>query len=513
MSMVNGSSVAGATQSSPTPPASQSTTTRLTTASARPSAAVIGGGLAGISAAVSLADRGWRVTLIEARPRLGGAAYSFDRGGLTVDTGAHVVLRCYTAYRTLLARMGVAENLPVQSRMSIPVLGRAMRANPPRPARLRRGRFGPAPLHLLPALAGYRELSLPERIRAVRAALALSRLDPDDPSLDREPFGRWLSRHGQDEHAIEALWGLLCVAALNIVPAEASTALMTRVLRTGLLDHPQAGDVGVPAVPLSALHDGPARGLLRRLGVDCRTGQKVGSITRSGSGYAIGTPVADLAVDAVVVAVPHRQAAVLVPHGAAPDGERWSALGSSPIVNVHLHLDRIVTGDALPPNGFAAVLDSPLQWVFDRTAAAGTTGQYLVSSVSAADSAVGRPAADLLSAARTEIELLFPAARSAVLLDGFVTREPHATFRQRAGSGSLRPAVATRWPGLALAGSWTATGLPDTLEGAVRSGQLAAQAIAAAGPASAVTDETDRRGGTFTPYRPRGEAQMEVMTP
>ncbi len=475
-------------------------------------AVVIGGGLAGIAAAASLADRGWRVTLLESRPRLGGAAYSFDRSGLTVDTGAHVVLRCYSAYRTLLGRLGVSDLLPIQPRMSITVL------RPGGPASsLRRGRFGPAPLHLLPALAGYRELSVAERVSATRAALAVTRLDPDDPAVDALPLADWLHRHGQNDHVIAALWGLLCVAALNIDPARASTALMARVLCTGLLDRVPAGDIGVPAAPLSALHDAPARRLLERLGVECRTGCRATGIDRSETGYLVTTRDGQVPADAVVCAVPHRHAAALVPPAAAPGRDGWAALDASPIVNVHLHLDRRVTGDALAGTSFAAVLDSPLQWVFDRTAAAGTSGQYLVSSVSAADEAIGRPAADLLDEARRELARLFPATGDAEVLDGFVTREPHATFRQRAGSGGLRPAAATRWPGLVLAGSWTATGLPDTLEGAVRSGQVAAETLvaqvapsAARGARHTARKSATESGGGLEGW-PRHDDHVEVV--
>lgn len=471
-------------------------------------AAVIGGGLAGIAAAVALADRGWRVTLLESRPRLGGAAYSFDRAGLTVDTGAHVVLRCYSAYRTLLDRMGVAALLPIQPRMSITVLGSRGRVSS-----LRRGRFGPAPLHLLPAVAGYRELSVAERISVARAALAITRLNPDDAALDAVPLADWLRRRGQGDHVIAALWGLLCVAALNIDPARASTALMARVLRTGLLDAVSAGDIGVPTAPLSALHDAPARALLRELTVDCRTGCRVTGVDRSGDGFLVTGRDGDVVADAVVCAVPHRHAAALLPADAVPGRDRWATLDASPIVNVHLHLDRNVTGDALGRTRFAALLDSPLQWVFDRTSAAGTSGQYLVSSMSAADEAIGRPAADLLDEARREIGRLFPAATAARELDGFVTREPHATFRQQAGSGAARPGPTTRWPGLVLAGSWTATGLPDTLEGAVRSGLFAAEAITKAiiegrhtAPKSRVEPAIGLEG------LPRHGAQMEEVT-
>ena len=477
-----------------------------TAATARPRpghVVVVGGGLAGIAAAVSLADRGAGVTLLESRPRLGGAAYSFDRGGLTVDTGTHVVLRCYAAYRYLLGRMGVAGLVPVQPRMSITVLrpGSA-------PARLRRGLVGPAPLHLLPAVAGYRELSARQRLSTIRAALALRRADPDDRALDRMTVSDWLRRRGQDEHTIDVLWGLLCVAALNIDPARASAALMARVLRTGLLDHVASGDIGVPAAPLSALHDGPARALLERLGVRCRVGVKVTGIERDGVGYRVGTRSGGVPADAVICAVPHRHAAALIPAEAVPGRDRWARLDASPIVNVHLHLDRVVTADALPRGGFAAVLGSPLQWVFDRTTACGATGQYLVSSVSAADAAITRPAADLLAEARRELDRLFPAAAGARLIDGFVTREPHATFRQQAGSASHRPGAVTDWPGLVLAGSWTDTGLPDTLEGAVRSGFAAADAL---GGGHAPARKTRTGPACRLPGLPRHDDQLEVV--
>jgi squalene-associated FAD-dependent desaturase len=437
---------------------------------------VIGGGLAGISAAVSLADRGWRVTLLERRPRLGGAVYSFDRAGLTVDTGVHVILRCYRRYRSLLRRMGVADRVPIQPRMTIAVLRPAAPA-----ARLTRGRYWPSPAHLVPALAGYRELSVGERAAALRAALAFSRLDDTDAALDGIPLGRWLCRHGQSPHLIEALWGLLCVAALNIDPADASTALMARVVHMALFEHAPASDIAVPAAPLATLHDAPARRLLGRLGVTVATGTKATGIERRGSRYRVDTADGPVRADAVVTAVPHRHAATLVPADACPGRDRWAGLACSPIVNVHLRFDRAVTGPAIATHGFAAVLGSPLQWVFDRTSAAGLTGQYLVSSVSAADTAVRTSTADLLAVARRELARLFPSAHNAREIDGFVTREPHATFRQQAGSAVLRPPAATSWPGLVLAGAWTATGLPDTLEGAVYSGQLAARELGGPG--------------------------------
>jgi len=180
-----------------------------------------------------------------------------------------------------------------------------------------------------------------------------------------------------------------------------------------------------------------------------------------------------ISADAVVLAVPHGPAARLVPPEAVGGAPRWEQLGSAPIVNVHVIYDRRVT--RLP---LAAAVDSPVQWVFDKTRQAGVqTGQYLAVSVSAADDYVDVPVARLRELFLPALEELFPAARDAGVTDFFVTRERRATFRQGPGCGSLRPGAATLLPGLALAGAWTDTGWPDTMEGAVRSGHSAAQEL------------------------------------
>lgn len=438
-------------------------------------AAVIGGGLAGISAAAGLADCGWDVTLLESRPRLGGAAYSFNRRGLTVDTGAHVLLRCYTGYRALLRRMEVDALVPVQPRMHIPVL------RPGRPATaLRRGRLGPARLQLLPTLLRYPALSVRERVGAVRAAAALRTVDPDDPRWDTVTFGDWLADHRQRGRQLTALWELLCVAALNIGPERASMGLAARVLQTALLGDVGAGDIAVPAVPLTDLHDAPARRMLERAGVRCLTGERATAVRQAGSALAVDTAAGSAEVDAVVLAVPHRQASRLVPESAAPDRAAWAGLGASPIVNVHVIYPRTVTGPEITDAGFAAVLDSTVQWVFDRTSAAGVDGQYLVVSLSAADDVIREPTDELSAINRLALAQLFPAAAATPVLDSFITREPNATFRQQVGTAALRPPTGTRWPGLALAGAWTATGWPDTLEGAVRSGSAAVEYLGTA---------------------------------
>jgi uncharacterized protein with NAD-binding domain and iron-sulfur cluster len=497
--------------------------------------AVIGGGLAGITAAIALAEAGAAVTLLEARPRLGGATCSFTRDGLVVDTGQHVFLGCCTAYRGLLDRLGMTAHAPLQDRFDVTVLA----PGPSSPVGLvRRGRLRrtalPGPLHMLPALARYPFLSLAERSVVSRPALAMRRVDPADPVVDEQRFGDWLAARGQDDRARRALWDLFTVSALNIAGDDASLALAATVVKTGLLGKNNAADIGVPALPLGELHGDAAAALLAKLGAQVLLGAKVSAIdatgaaadARSAGAYSavpsfdadasapsgdpsrprfrlrLARPIepiepvdpgesagaadaalpaetlpAEMAADAVVLAVPHEVTARLMPPGALPDGTvaGWAGLGASPIVNVHVIYDRPVTD--LP---FAAAVDSPVQWVFDRTRISGldrsspAKQQYLAISLSAADEYVDVPAARLREQFVPALAELFPAARDAQVIEFFVTRERRATFRQAPGTGRLRPRAGTRLPGLVLAGAWTATGWPDTMEGAVRSGLAAA---------------------------------------
>ncbi|MBO0828239.1 MAG: FAD-dependent oxidoreductase [Streptosporangiales bacterium] len=428
---------------------------------------VVGGGLAGIAAAVRLADTGAVVTLVEARARLGGATYSFPREGLSYDTGQHVFLRCYDDYRSLLRRLGTETATTIQPRLTMPVLTPGGHRHA-----LRRSGL-PAPLHLAGTVLGYGALSRRERLHAVRAATALRGVDPDDPATDAQSFGSWLERHGQSRAAIDRLWGLIAIAALNVHPHDASLALAARVFRTGLLERNDAGDLGIPQAPLGTLHGDAALRVLGDLGADVRLRERVTDIRPGGSGYEVATGDGELSADAVVLAVPHGRAAQLVPPEAA-DTSAWHQLGASPIVNVHVRYARRVTDLE-----FFAALDSPLQWVFDRTATSGLHhGQYLAVSLSAADAYLSRPARDVAAEVVDALATLLPDATPDTVRRVYVTREPRATFRPAPGTAALRPSPRTRLPGLALAGAWTDTGLPDTMEGAVRSGYRAADVVA-----------------------------------
>ncbi len=447
---------------------------------------VIGGGLAGITAAIALAEAGAAVTLLEARPRLGGATTSFSRGALVVDTGQHVFLRCCTAYRGLLTRLGMTGSVRIQDRFDVTVL------SPDGAARLRRNAL-PGPLHMGAALARYPRLSLAERARVTRAALAMRMLNPADPALDQQRLGDWLAAHGQDERARRVLWDLFTVSSLNIAGDDASLALAATVVKTALLGKKDAADIGVPLAPLGELHGTAGLALLRRLGAEVRLGVKAAAVEVAGPAdtgprYQIrlargedggeGDPdgaagPGPIAADGVVIATPAYTAAKLVPAAAGVPSGTWADLGTSPIINVHVIYDRRVT--RLP---FAAAVDSPVQWLFDRTEISGfgasSRGQYLAVSLSAAEPYVDVPAAQLREMFVPALAGLLPGARDARVSEFFVTRERRATFRQGPGCGRLRPQAATALPGLALAGAWTDTGWPDTMEGAVRSGLNAA---------------------------------------
>ncbi|MFF1482046.1 hydroxysqualene dehydroxylase HpnE [Streptomyces sp. NPDC058301] len=443
-------------------------------------AVVVGGGLAGITAALELAGAGLGVTLIEGRPRLGGLAFSFRRGELTVDNGQHVYLRCCTAYRWFLDRVGGAHLAPLQDRLDVPVLDVA-HPRGPRLGRLRRSAL-PVPLHLARSLATYPHLSLAERASVGRAALALKGLDPADPALDGVDFATWLGRHGQSARTVEALWDLVGVATLNATAPHASLGLAAMVFKTGLLSEPGAADIGWAHVPLGELHDTLARKALASAGVRVETRTKADSVSRTESGaWRVEVSGETLDAEVVVLAVPQREAHDLLPHGALDDPGKLLDIGTAPILNLHVVYDRKVLR-----RPFFAALGSPVQWVFDRTESSGLTGspggrgcQYLAVSQSAAEGEIDAPVAALRARYLPELERLLPAARGAGVRDFFVTRERTATFAPTPGVGRLRPGARTNAPGLYLAGAWTATGWPATMEGAVRSGFSAAGAALA----------------------------------
>ncbi len=435
--------------------------------------AVVGGGLAGLRAALTCADGGADVHLIERRRRLGGLTWSFARNGLTVDNGQHVFLRCCDAYLTFLDRIGSAGDVEVQDRLDITVL----RPGPSGPSatRLRRNDL-PAPFHLARSLLGYRHLAMADRLRLGLAVLPLRNLDLDDPALDGQTFGSWLVAHGQRRRAIEALWDLITVPTVNLTATDASLAMGAKVFQTGLLTDRRAADLGWSRLPLGTLHGERSQAALARSGVAISLGDRVRRVRPGGAdGWVVETEQGAVDADAVIVAVPHHDVADLLPAGSLAGQDRLGELGTSAVIDVHLVLDRQVLD--LP---FVAAIDSPIQWVFDRTGPSGLDphagAQYLAVSLSAADAHLGVHPDDLVALVTAALPRLLPRTATARILESFVTKERSATFRAAPGASRLRPPATTELAGLYLAGAWTDTRWPATMEGAVRSGDAAARA-------------------------------------
>ena len=439
---------------------------------------VVGGGLAGITAALDLAARGAEVTLVEVRPRLGGAAYSVSREGLEMDNGQHVFLRCCGAYRSLLARLGSEALVRVQPRLEIPVLRPGHE-----PYLLRRSSL-PPPLHLAAGLARYRHLPLRERLASVRAALGLMRLSPARAhALEGLSLGQWLARHGQSRRAIASLWDLIALPTLNLPASEASLEQGAFVFQTGLLQSAEAGDIGFHEHTLADTLGRPAERALADAGVHVRLGWRARGLARGANGFELlggsgreGEEGEGLSAEAVLVALPHERAASLLEPLLGARVDPWRGLGSSPIVNLHLLYDRPVLDEP-----FAAGVQTPVQYVFDRTRAGGAPAghQYLAVSLSGAAREMKMSVDEIRELYVPALRALLPRTREARLELFLVTREHAATFRAAPGCGSLRPPAGLALPGLALAGTWTATGWPATLESAVLSGHAAAGALIA----------------------------------
>ncbi|HEX3909371.1 MAG TPA: hydroxysqualene dehydroxylase HpnE [Solirubrobacteraceae bacterium] len=469
-----------------------------------PRVVVVGGGLAGITAALDCAEAGAQVTLVEVRRRLGGAAYSFERDGMRLDNGQHVFLRCCSAYRALLARLGSERHVTVQERLEIPVM------SPGKPTVvLRRGTL-PPPLHLAGALARYPHLKPAQRWSAALAARALSAIDPADPQNDRRTLGDWLKDLGQSERSLAALWDLIALPTLNLPAAEASLALGAFVFQQGLLASADAGDIGFHVGTLAETIGDPAEVALAQAGVEYRLGWRASAVRRTDGGFEVesatgrldraeeddgeggyaegedgaGAAGGDgLSAEAVIVALPHARAAGLIEPLLPETASAIAGLGSSPIVNLHVVYDRVVCEEP-----FAAGVDTPVQYLFDRSAAAGAPAgcQYLAVSLSGAEREMQLSVEALRERYLPAIEQLLPQARGAKVERFLATREHAATFRAAPGTAALRPGSRTALAGLALAGTWTDTGWPATLESAVMSGHSAARVALGASEPQAV---------------------------
>jgi squalene-associated FAD-dependent desaturase len=423
---------------------------------------VCGGGLAGIAAACEASLRGAQVTLVERRPFLGGKAFSFRdaASGAEIDNGQHVYLGCCTAYIGLLRTLGTLGQTTLQPALDVAVRDRAGRTG-----RLRASPL-PAPLHISPSFAAYPHLSPARRAAAVRALAALMLLRPRDlEAMDETTFADWLRARGQTGEAIARFWDLIVLPTCNDRSDRVSAALAAFVFREGLLRTRTGSAIGWSRVGLTRLVDPAARHLIEGRGGRVVAGRAVARVEEGAVTMGDGET---LRADRVILALPPERARDVAPDALPGD----AGLGASPIVNVHLWYDRPVMDEP-----FVAVVDSPAQWIFNRTAMGhdAGAGHHLAVSISGAREEVGLPRDDLARRMREEVEHLLPAARRATLERVAVVKEPEATFAQGPGQAARRPGPATPLRGVYLAGTWTATGWPATMESAVRSGIRAAQ--------------------------------------
>ena len=437
-------------------------------------AIVVGGGLAGMAAALRLAAAGCGVELIERRPFLGGRAFSFrdPETGAVIDNGQHVLAGACRRLRAFLAEIGSPPDaFARQPRLAIPILDGRGRSSSLSASRL------PSPLHLLPALLRYRHLPRRDRLHVARDVRALSRLG-DRAALEDLPLGEWLAGRSASPEALERFWEPLVTPALNMPVADANLPLTAFFLERAIWSGPEGGALWLPRLGLSEAIGEPAGKALEAAGISVRLGERVTALAVE-SGRVAGVVLSGgdaLEADAVVASLPPRETDGLLP---APSPDRgYSAVGAVPIVNAYLWYDRPILEHA-----FAGTFGSPLQWVFDRARLLGTTrsgGPCLGISLSAAAEWIDLPKEEIAGRLDAAVERVFPARRSARLVASAVVKEPRATFRADAGCAGRRPTTAGPAAGLWLAGDWTATGWPATMEGAVVSGERAAAAALSA---------------------------------
>jgi squalene-associated FAD-dependent desaturase len=439
--------------------------------------AVVGGGLAGLAAGCALAGSGFRVTLFERRPYLGGRASSYQHPGTgeIVDNCQHVLLGCCTNLLDFYRRAGVQDKIRWYEKLTF--LEPGGRASVIAPSAL------PAPLHTGLAFLRADCLSFRDKLSISRAMAALA---PSTPADRGESFLDWLRGHGQTAQAIERFWKTILVSALNEDLDKVSVPYAAQVVRESFLKSADAGRMGIPTVPLTDLYS-TAGDYIRARGGEIEFRAGVESFRTVPFAVNVTTNGQEQQFDYLVLAVPFEVLGRMLPDtpAAAPLVAALGEFSTSPITGIHLWFDRQISD-----LDHAVLLDRTIQWMFHKSrliaardnanASAGGNGggSYIELVVSCSRSLVEKSKAEIVEMAIREAQEFFPGAPDAVLLKSTVIKEVHATYSPRPGIDRYRPRPATAWPRVFLAGDWTATGWPATMEGAVRSGYLASEAVA-----------------------------------
>ena len=434
---------------------------------------VIGGGFAGLAAGVALAEGGCRVRLLEQRPYLGGRARSFldSQTRSVVDNGQHLFMGCYHSTIRFLSTIGTLDRVRFQQRLKVHFLDRNGRHSHLHCPDL------PSPWHLLLGVLRSGSLTFREKLEVLRLGMALRGKD----KAKRGPKGlsvrEWLTRLGQSERLQRNLWDLLCIAALNEDPERANAVLFERVLRLALFTSPADSRLGIARVGLSEVYVDAAADFIRARGGRVECGRGVSNLLVS-EGRCRGVLLSSgeqIEAESVVSAVPCFQFAGLLP-GELLRRESFVAalilLQPAPIISINLWFDRPITD-----LDFAGLRGATVQWLFNKGKISEQNDSYVSLVLGGAHRHIATSKEELLAVALRELGDFFPEARQARLLHSLVIKERFATFSPTCEAEERRPATRTPIRGLFLAGDWTSTGLPATIEGAVQSGYAAAAAV------------------------------------
>jgi squalene-associated FAD-dependent desaturase len=444
----------------------------------RTDAIIIGGGFAGLSAGVALAEKGLRITLLESKPALGGRAYSFadaDSGDF-VDNGQHVLMGCYTETLDFLGRIGAANDLVFHEDLEIEMLDRGGARAALRTAHL------PGPFHMSTGLLRYRHLTIGQRLRVLTGGLKLLAMQRRDSStLQKMTVAQLMDALGQGERARQAFWYPLSIATLNDDPQVSSAALLAEVLKRAFFSKRADSAFVYSRVGLSDLYCARAAEFIERSGGTVSTRASVESIELEDASAARvrlrdGTR---LTTANIICAVPSHQVTRILPASFRSDAffSRVAELQSSPIICVHAWFDRDITDAA-----FAGFIGTTTQWLFNKRRIFDLRGErhpgYLSFVISGARMLIDRSNEELVEIVMNDLKAMIPASAGAKLVRALVLKEKHATMAPAPDTYRLRPVTRTPIPNLFLAGDWVQTGLPATIESAVISGRAAAMAVA-----------------------------------
>jgi len=435
---------------------------------------VVGGGVAGMSAACALAEAGLRVKLVERRGYLGGRTSSYLHPGVNevIDNCQHVLFGCCTNLQGFYRRIGVADKIHWTSEMTmIEPGGRRSRLGPS---------FLPAPLHGLPKLMTAKAFSVADKVALGRAFGAMMRPVPSD---SRESLGGWLKRHGQTRGALNRFWRLVIASALNADIDDIALAYAAKVIRELFMNSAFAGSMGMSTVPLSELYAGTAKCLQERgSSILLNTSVESAAWDEEASQWTIVTRNGALASEFLVLALPFEATARLLPH--LPATEQADALAVQlerlehwPICSVHLWFDREIT-----ELDHAVLLDREIHWLYNKSRLQPWRkgkASYVELVVSASRGFAQLSREEAIAQGVRELGEFFPEVAAAKLEKAALVKEMRATFGVPPGIDAARPSSVSPWPNCFLAGDWTATGWPSTMESAARSGHLAAEAVCA----------------------------------